>query len=107
MNAQFKKGILEICVLVLLEKKDCYGYELVQMISRKVEVAEGSMYPILRRFTKDGYCTTYLQESTDGPSRKYYTLTEEGKEYLQKQMAEWKAFNKAVNQLIEEGDDNE
>jgi len=104
---QFKKGILEICVLVLLDKQDCYGYELVQQISGKVEIAEGSMYPLLRRLTKDGYCTTYLQESTGGPSRKYYHLTEQGQHHLKQQMAEWKAFSHAVNELIEEGDDNE
>lgn len=107
MNVQFKKGILEICVLVLLKRKDCYGYELVQKISDKVEIAEGSMYPILRRFTKDGYCTTYLQESTDGPSRKYYRLTEDGKKYLKQQMSEWRAFTEAVDELIEEGDEDE
>jgi|SRR5699024_4952643 len=107
MNIQFKKGVLEICVLVLLEQQDCYGYELVKKISEKVEIAEGSMYPILRRFTKEGYCTTYLQESTDGPSRKYYRLTKEGKKYLQDQMGAWKAFTKAINELIKEGDENE
>jgi|SRR5699024_8012952 len=107
MNVQFKKGILEICVLVLLDKQDCYGYELVQKISEKVEIAEGSMYPLLRRLTKEGYCTTYVQKSTDGPSRKYYRLTLQGEEYLTQQMAAWRAFSQAVNQLIEEGEGNE
>lgn len=107
MNVQFKKGILEICVLVLLEQEDHYGYELVRKISEKLEIAEGSMYPLLRRFTKEGYCTTYLQESREGPSRKYYTLTEQGSVYLKKQMTEWKDFTRAVNQLIEEGDKSE
>ncbi|GGB52515.1 PadR family transcriptional regulator [Virgibacillus dakarensis] len=106
MNVQFKKGILEICVLVLLEKQDCYGYELVQRISDKIEIAEGSMYPLLRRLTKEGYFTTYLQESSEGPSRKYYKLTDKGKDYLHEQMQEWKEFSNAVNQLIEEGVQN-
>ena len=103
MNVQFKKGILEICVLVLLEKKDCYGYELVQKISNKIEISEGSMYPLLRRLTKEGYFTTYFQESSGGPARKYYRLTEQGREYLHEQMREWKEFSDAVNELIEEG----
>lgn len=107
MNVQFKKGILEICALVLLDKQDCYGYELVQKISQKVEISEGSMYPLLRRLTKEGYCTTYLQESTNGPSRKYYRLSKQGQAYLQQQLAAWRAFSQAVNQLIEEGDSNE
>jgi len=103
VNVQFKKGILEICVLVLLEKKDCYGYELVQKISNKIEISEGSMYPLLRRLTKEGYFTTYFQESSGGPARKYYRLTEQGREYLHEQMREWKEFSDAVNELIEEG----
>ncbi|MBM7599563.1 PadR family transcriptional regulator PadR [Virgibacillus halotolerans] len=107
MNVQFKKGILEICVLVLLDKQDRYGYELVQKISDKIEISEGSMYPLLRRLTKEGYFTTYFQESTGGPARKYYKLTEQGRNYLHEQMQEWKEFSRAVNQLIEEGVSNE
>lgn len=103
MNVQFKKGILEICVLVLLAQKDCYGYELVQKISSKIEIAEGSMYPLLRRLTKEGYFSTYFQESSGGPARKYYRLTEKGNDYLNEQMRAWKEFSNAVNKLIEEG----
>ncbi len=103
MNVQFKKGILEICVLVLLDKQDRYGYELVQKISDKIEISEGSMYPLLRRLTKEGYFTTYLQESSSGPPRKYYKLTDSGRKYLYEMLEEWKEFSNAVNQLIEEG----
>ena len=107
MNVQFKKGILEICVLVLLDKQDRYGYELVQKISDKIEISEGSMYPLLRRLTKEGYFTTYFQESTGGPARKYYKLTEQGRDYLHEQLGQWKEFSNAVNQLIEEVVNNE
>lgn len=106
MNVQFKKGILEICVLVLLNKQDHYGYELVRKISSKIEISEGSIYPLLRRLTKEGYFTTYFQESTGGPARKYYKLTEKGRDYLGEQLQEWKEFSTAVNQLIEEGVDH-
>lgn len=106
MNVQFKKGILEICVLVLLDKQDRYGYELVQKISGKIEISEGSMYPLLRRLTKEGYFTTYFQESTGGPARKYYKLTEQGRNYLHEQLQEWKDFSSAVNELIKEGVSN-
>lgn len=107
MNVQFKKGVLELCVLVLLEQKDRYGYELVQEISDQIEISEGSVYPLLRRLTKEGYFTTYLQESTEGPSRKYYKLTELGHDYLQKLLAEWKEFSNGVNKLIEGGANND
>ena len=53
MNVQFKKGVLELCVLVLLDKKDRYGYELVQKISDQIEISEVSVYPLLRRLTKE------------------------------------------------------
>lgn len=103
MNVQFKKGVLELCVLVLLDKQDRYGYELVQNISNQIEISEGSVYPLLRRLTKEGYFTTYLRESSEGPSRKYYKLTDLGRDYLYKLVAEWKQFTKGVDQIIKEG----
>ena len=66
MNVQFKKGVLELCVLALTAKKDCYGYELVEEISKRFEISEGSIYPLLRRLTKEGLFSTYLMESTEG-----------------------------------------
>ncbi len=103
MNIQFKKGVLEICVLALLDKQDRYGYELVQKISDQIAISEGSVYPLLRRLTKEGYFTTYLQESSEGPSRKYYKLTNAGRDYLYKLIEEWEQFTSGVNQLIKEG----
>lgn len=103
MNTQFKKGVLEICVLVLLDKQDRYGYELVQKISNQIAISEGSVYPLLRRLTKENYFTTYLQESTEGPPRKYYKLTDVGRSYLYKLIDEWDDFTTGVNQLIKDG----
>lgn len=107
MNVQFKKGVLELCVLVLLDRKDRYGYELVQKISDRIEISEGSVYPLLRRLTKEGYFTTYLRESTEGPSRKYYKLTDLGRTYLHKLLKEWHEFTNGVNNLIQEAMDDE
>ena len=72
MNIQFKKGVLELCVLSLLTKRDFYGYELVEYISKYINISEGTIYPLLRRFRTEGYVSTYLQESQEGPPRKYY-----------------------------------
>ena len=102
MNVQFKKGVLELCVLVLLNRKEQYGYELVQQISNQIEISEGAVYPLLRRLTKEGLATTYLQESSEGPPRKYYKLTIAGGEYLHELLAEWREFISGVNNLIEE-----
>ncbi|PWA10664.1 PadR family transcriptional regulator [Pueribacillus theae] len=102
MNVQFKKGVLELCVLVLISNKDQYGYELAQSISKRINVAEGTIYPLLRRLTKEGYFTTYLAESSEGPSRKYYSLTNKGRAYMNQLINEWNEFSKSVNELIEE-----
>lgn len=107
MNTQFKKGVLELCVLALLNKQDRYGYELVQKISAQIEVSEGSIYPLLRRLKKEEYLTTYLQESTEGPSRKYYKLTDKGRTHLYKIYDEWQQFSKGVYQILQEGVDDE
>lgn len=100
MNTQFRKGVLEICVLTLISKKDMYGYEIVQNISNVIEVNEGTIYPILRRLTKEGYFETYILESNEGPARKYYKITAEGMANLNKLTKEWKEFVKAVNTLL-------
>jgi len=103
LNVQFKKGVLELCVLVLTSSKDRYGYELVHTISDKFAMAEGTVYPLLRRLTKDGYFTTYLKESTEGPPRKYYHLTDAGQRRMQQLIDDWTEFASGVTQIIEEG----
>lgn len=107
VNVQFKKGVLELCVLVLLDKQDRYGYELVQKISEQIDISEGTVYPLLRRLTKEGYFTTYLKESTEGPPRKYYQLTDHGRTFLYKLLQEWQEFTNGVNQIIKEGVNND
>ncbi|MER2000813.1 MAG: PadR family transcriptional regulator [Lysinibacillus sp.] len=107
MNVQFKKGVLELCVLACLDKKDRYGYELVQMISEQIEISEGSVYPLLRKLAKEEYFATYLQESTEGPPRKYYQLTNKGRTYLYGLVAQWQEFSSGVDNIIQEGIRNE
>lgn len=100
MDTQLKKGVLDLCVLKILEKKDCYGYELVQSISKNVQISEGTLYPILRRLEKEGYLEKYFQESKEGPSRKYYGLTRKGKQKSKELNQEWKEFTKKVNEIL-------
>ncbi len=102
MNIQFKKGVLELCVLVVLCRKDYYGYELVQAISSNIDIAEGTVYPLLRRLTKEGYFETYIQESSEGPARKYYRITEKGKKTMAELRDEWNHFVRGVANLIGE-----
>lgn len=101
MNAQFKKGVLELCVLSKLAGKDCYGYELTDAISKKMVIATGTLYLILKRLKDDAYVETYLVESGEGPARKYYQLTEKGRIYQEKLKSEWLHFVKTVQEIIE------
>lgn len=102
MDTQFKKGVLELLVLLIVETEDKYGYELVEEVSSVVNVNEGTIYPILKRLTNEKYFETYLKESTEGPPRKYYHLTELGKNRTLELLREWKKFNKKVNNFIKE-----
>ncbi len=100
MNAQFKKGVLELCVLAVLARKDCYGFELVSSVSRSVAMSEGTVYPLMKRLRDEGLLNTYLVESNEGPPRKYYKLTEVGQEKYQRLLAEWQEFTRGVDDII-------
>ncbi len=100
MNTQFKKGVLELCVLSMIGQRDYYGYELVEEISKVLEISEGTLYPILRRLTEEKYFETYLRESTEGPPRKYYRMTKQGRGFQKEQMRQWLEFNEQINELI-------
>lgn len=102
MNTQFKKGALELCVLSQLVHGDKYGYELTERISGLMSIASGTLYPILRKLKEEDFVTTYLVESESGPARKYYRLTDKGKQYQADVKHEWESFVGAVNLLINE-----
>lgn len=101
MNAQFKKGALELCVLSQLTKGDRYGYELTEVISQEMSIATGTLYPILKRLKDELYVETYLVESEGGPARKYYHLTEKGRGYQGNLKLEWQAFVEIVGRLCD------
>jgi PadR family transcriptional regulator PadR len=105
MNAQFKKGVLELCVLCRLARRDAYGYELAEKISSRIEIAEGTLYPLLRKLKSDGLCDTYLSDESGGPPRKYYRLTEKGREAEARLRCEWESFAHSVALLMEDDDD--
>ena len=102
MGVQYKKGVLELCVLALLKKKDRYGYEISEALSQKIRIADGTVYPILRKLKADGLLTTYLQEESGGPPRKYYALTRLGRENYEKGLREYLQFAQSVQELLKE-----
>lgn len=101
MNTQYKRGVLELCVLSLLYRKDRYGYDISDYLSRHIKIAEGTVYPILRKLKGDGYVTTYLSEQSGGPPRKYYSMTKTGREEFLTQKSDWIEFIEAVETLLE------
>lgn len=102
MNIQYKKGVLELCVLSMLYRRDCYGYDVSEQITKRIDISEGTVYPILRKLKGDGFVTTYLSEASGGPARKYYKLTELGRqEYLSAKL-EWLDFIKIIEGFLEE-----
>ena len=107
MNTQFKKGVLELIVLLAVNKKDIYGYELVMEVSKVVDVNDGTIYPLLKRLTNERYFETYLVDSTEGPARKYYKITVLGKERVEELRDNWKVFANSVNKFIKESMKNE
>lgn len=67
MNIQYKKGVLELCVLSLLYHHDCYGYDLSEYLSQHIDISDGTVYPILRKLKDEGLVTTYISEESGGP----------------------------------------
>ena len=102
MGIQYKKGVLELCVMALLKKRDCYGYEISETLAKQIDIADGTVYPILRKLKADGLLTTYLQEESGGPPRKYYSLTKLGCETFEKDRGEYLLFADSVKKMLED-----
>ena len=103
MNPQFKRGIVELCVMTLLAEEDMYGYAVIHTLSEHIDVGENTIYPILRRLTEEGCFKTYLKDSRGGPARKYYTMTSKGFEHYLHLRASWDAFIGGVYHIIHRG----
>ena len=100
MSVQLKKGVLEMVVLSKIDDRDRYGYDIYQEVNKNMGISESTIYPILRKFTKEGLCETYLRESSGGPPRKYFKITRRGVNKLEDLKTDWKRFEKVVNILI-------
>lgn len=104
MNIQYKKGVLELCLLSILYDRDCYGYDISEYLSKHIDISDGTVYPILRKLKSDGLVTTYLSEDSGGPPRKYYSITNLGKETYLSDRTDYLAFAKIVENLLKEKD---
>lgn len=96
-KAQMRKGVLEYCILLILENKPLYVSDIIQDMERsKMIVVEGTLYPMLTRLKNEGYLGYRWEESLQGPPRKYYELTEAGKLFLNELGNAWNELVEAV-----------
>ena len=102
LRSQLLKGILDGCVLAVIEKEPVYGYELSKKLQEfgLSDVSEGTIYPVLLRLQKNGLIRGEMQPSDSGPNRKYYFLTNEGKGSLDMIASEWKQIVEPVHSII-------
>jgi PadR family transcriptional regulator PadR len=99
-KAQMRKGILEFCILSVLKEKDAYTSEILDTLKNaKLLVVEGTVYPLLTRLKNDELLQYRWEESTSGPPRKYYGLTEEGHTFLNELQTTWNELSEAVNTI--------
>ena len=96
MDAQLKRGVLEICVLASMLKDETYGYELIGKVSAYIPISESTLYPILRRLEAGGYVSVRSAEF-NGRLRKYYSSTEKGKGKIFEFLESWKGIVKVYD----------
>lgn len=96
MDAQLKRGILDVCVLKALTHGDSYGYQIIKDISPFVKMSESTLYPILKRLENAGYLTVYSVEY-NSRLRRYYSITDEGKKRIDLFLKEWDDVMRAYN----------
>jgi PadR family transcriptional regulator, regulatory protein PadR len=100
-TTQLRKGVLELCILNIIGHRRIYGYDIVRRL-RDVDVLvvrEGTIYPILSRLKGDGLVRTSLEESPEGPARKYYELTRRGEQLLDEMNGYWDVLSRGMSDL--------
>ena len=101
-KAQMRKGILEFCILSLIDKKEMYVSDLIEELKKgKLDVVEGTLYPLLTRLKNGEFLSYRWEESTGGPPRKYYQITDKGKLFFFFFLNTWNELTDSVNQITQ------
>ena len=100
-TTQLRKGLLELAILNVLGAGPLYGYEIVRRLgdADSLVITEGTVYPILSRLRNEQYVESYLEESSEGPPRKYYRLTSSGRDELKRMNHHWQRLHEAIGEL--------
>jgi PadR family transcriptional regulator PadR len=100
LKSQMRKGLLEYCILAIISRDEAYASDILDQLKvAQLVVVEGTVYPLLTRMKNEGLLTYRWQESTGGPPRKYYTLTDNGQQLLAQLDAEWQSICQAINRI--------
>ena len=100
VKAQMRKGVLEYCILSVLSGEDAYTSDIIKTLKEaEMIVMEGTLYPLLTRLKNDGLLSYRWEESTQGPPRKYYAITDKGREFLSELDQSWQQLITAVQQI--------
>lgn len=102
LKSQMRKGLLEYCILSIISRDEAYASDILDTLKEaQLVVVEGTVYPLLTRMKNEGLLSYRWQESTGGPPRKYYALTDEGRELLSQLDSEWQAICQAINKVTQ------
>ena len=102
--SQMRRGALEYCVMALIQHSPRYAFEMIEALGQTgLLTTEGTLYPLLSRLRRDGLVKTEWRESSDGPPRRYYELTAEGRRALTVFRSEWTSFRASVDGILQEG----
>lgn len=100
MDAQLKKGVLDMCILYIINQKEMYGYDIMKYMGKFFpNVDESTFYAILRRLNKEELTEAYYGQVSNGPRRKYYRILDKGRESLKKSITDWKNIMLIVEEI--------
>ncbi|MEG0829927.1 MAG: PadR family transcriptional regulator [Anaerovoracaceae bacterium] len=106
MGFKIESTLLEACVLAVLSKGDTYGYVLTQSMKQVLNISESTLYPVLRRLQKEELLKTY-DRPFQGRNRRYYAVTQKGKEKYENAKEEWKKYKEQIDSLLYGGEGDE
>lgn len=101
-KSEIRRGVVEMCLLKAVKEKEGYGYEIIQRVkeSSGIELTESTVYPMLTRLANQGLLTTRQEPSPQGPTRRFFKLTSEGKRKYDAMLEHWKSFTESVSRMV-------
>lgn len=101
-KSEMRRGVVELCLLTAVQEREGYGYEIIQRIKEQsgIELTESTVYPMLTRLANQGLLSTRQEPSPQGPSRRYFKLTANGKRKYEAMVEQWRSFTQSVSQMI-------